>query len=69
MRSFRERLGITFLSGVMLCAVLPGCDSGGSGLEKPAATTELKPDMSKMPGYDDMQKDLAKKGIKPPADK
>ena len=69
MRSLRERLGITLLSGVRFCAFLPGCDSGGPGLEKPATTTDLKPDMNKMPGFNDMQKELGKKGIKPPAEK
>jgi hypothetical protein len=66
MRSFCEKLGSTFLSGVVLCAVAPGCDSGSS-LEKPAPAVDLKPDMNKMPGYNDMQKDLAKKGVKSPA--
>jgi hypothetical protein len=60
--SFCKRLAVSFLAGAVVCGTLSGCDSS-SGLEKPAPGVDLKPDMNRMPGFNDMQEKMkAKKG-------
>jgi len=62
MRLTFPRTAATFLSLAVLCAAAPGC-GGSSEIEKPAPTTDLKPDMNRMPGFNEMQDQLkAKKG-------
>jgi hypothetical protein len=61
--SFCNRLAVSFLAGAVVCGTLSGCDSSSS-LEKPAAGVDLKPDMNRMPGFNDMQEKVkAKKGV------
>jgi hypothetical protein len=63
--SFCNQLAVSFLAGAVVCGTLSGCDSSSS-LEKPAPGVDLKPDMNKMPGYNDMQEKMkGKKGAVP----
>ncbi len=59
MRSTVLRAAFAF---VALLIAMPGCDGGGD-MEKPGPKAEGAPDMSAMPGYNDMQ-DKMKKGGK-----
>jgi hypothetical protein len=59
---FCKRLAVSLLAGAVVCGTISGCDSSSS-IEKPAPSVDLKPDMNKMPGYNEMQEKLkAKKG-------
>jgi len=61
MPSIRTRFGLTTLAGLIFACTIPACD-GSSGLEKPPDPANAKPDMNKMPGFNEMQEKLKKEG-------
>ncbi len=64
MRSLSSKVGFSLLFSFALCGMLIGCDGGGDGLEKPSPKANLQPDLNRMPGFNQMQDDLKKKGYK-----
>ena len=57
MRSLFQWPAVLVIAAAVFCAAVPGC-GGPSGLEKPAENVDLKPDMNKMPGFNEMQEKL-----------
>jgi len=61
-RSFLKRLVVSCFAGAGLLGSLPGCGDSASNLERVEPGTE-KPDMNKMPGFNEMQGQMkGKKG-------
>jgi len=61
MRVSSTRFAASLLAGAVMFAFLPGC-GGPSGLEKPPENKDMKPDMNKMPGFNEMQDKMKKQG-------